>query len=125
MLFCPSKSASQSFCCSELLLSVETENCLINFKDVVFEVVSPNDLVPKIFNPLPPWFLALFNCLSTSFGDSQRNTFYALVRSDLPDNPGLVGVTTSPNGVFLTSSMISLLIWPAKTTIVCAFPKNV
>jgi hypothetical protein len=125
MLLCSSKSASQSFCHSELLPCVETKNYLISFKDVVSGVVSPSALVPKLFNPLPLHFPALFSCLGIGFKDPWKNTFCASVKNDLPDNPSSLEITTDPNGVFLASSTISLPIQPTITTTICAFPGNV
>jgi hypothetical protein len=71
MLLRSSKSALQSSCHSELIPGVETKNCFFGFEDIVSRVVSPSDLVPKFFNPLPPRFPALFGCSSSGFGDPQ------------------------------------------------------
>jgi hypothetical protein len=80
---------------------MKTKNCLINFEDVVSGVVSSTDLVSELFNPFSLRFPVLFGFSGTGFGDLHRYKFCTLVRCDLPNNPGSVGVTTDSDGVFL------------------------
>jgi hypothetical protein len=69
-------------------------------EDAVSGVVSPTAFVAELFNQFPLRFPAVFGLSGTGFGDPQRTTFSTSVRSDLLDNPGLVGVTIDLEGAF-------------------------